>query len=208
MFGNESVELLGVAGQLRLDFGRKHDAFHAHGATGDFFGPYDFGENFVEVTVPRHVFLRDRHIKSLPECGGQFGVVVDQLGTFDQGKKRDRLIPTQTGPMFLGFHHGLADRIVYLPVGIVASGSSASLSSDVIASLRVEIRTRRIPKSLPLVAVLQFLAGTRKTVAPASWAPAIFWRIPPIWPTSPSGLIWPVPAILAPPVKESDTSRS
>src|ERR1700761_4165452 len=50
------------------------------------------------------------------------------------------------------------------------------------------------PDTFSAFASKQFPAGTRNTVAPASRAAAILCPMPPILPTSPSGLIVPVPA--------------
>jgi hypothetical protein len=61
------------------------------------------------------------------------------------------------------------------------------------ASVSVATRTRRIDVRTPARS-RQFGAGTRNVVAPAFSAPAIFSWMPPIPPTTPVGLIVPVPA--------------
>ncbi len=58
----------------------------------------------------------------------------------------------------------------------------------------------------------QFSAGTRNTVAPASWAATSLWVMPPIGPTAPSALMLPVPAtnfdpLISPVVSLSMTAR-
>ncbi len=66
-----------------------------------------------------------------------------------------------------------------------------------IASSRVEtlIKVRSV---LSPARSLQLADGTRNAVAPAFSAPAIFSWMPPIAPTSPVGVIVPVPAMCLP----------
>ncbi|CAB4934708.1 unannotated protein [freshwater metagenome] len=64
------------------------------------------------------------------------------------------------------------------------------------------------PSGTRPLASLQCTAGIKNSSAPLLRAPASFWRMPPIAPTAPSGVIVPVPAIVRPFARSSGLSLS